>query len=66
MYFFTQVALGTRKYALSSLHKMYNAGVVALNSEVVGLAPGGNPTIANYTDMGSLVCFESKNIFFYY
>jgi hypothetical protein len=26
----------------------YNAGVVDVNSKVVGLAPGGNPTIVSY------------------
>jgi hypothetical protein len=27
------------------------------------LAPGANPTIASYNTMGSLACFENKNIF---
>jgi hypothetical protein len=28
--------------------------------------PGQNPTIVNYKATGSLVCFENKNIFFYF
>jgi hypothetical protein len=33
----------------------YNAGVVAVNSKVVGFAPGVNPTIASYN--ASVVIF---------
>jgi hypothetical protein len=52
----------------------YNAGVVAVNSKIVGLAPGPNSTIVFYnaSDVnfynatGSLACCENKNIFFYF
>jgi hypothetical protein len=49
----------------------YNAGAVLVNSEVVGLTPGPNPTIVSYNATAvkiynatsSLVRFENKNIF---
>jgi hypothetical protein len=44
----------------------YNAGVVAVNSKVVGLAPGANPTIVFYNATISLVRFENKNSFIYF
>jgi hypothetical protein len=52
----------------------YNYGVVVVNSEVVSLAPGANPTITSYNDSpvkmynatSSLVRFENQNIFFYF
>jgi hypothetical protein len=52
----------------------YNAGVVAVNSKIVGLAPGANPTIASYNasvvNFYNATCclarFENKNIFFYF
>jgi hypothetical protein len=47
-----------------------NAGVVVVNLEVVGLAPGANPTIWSFVQhqrcknaMSSLVRFWNKNIF---
>jgi uncharacterized protein YdhG (YjbR/CyaY superfamily) len=51
----------------------YNTGVVAVNSKIVGLAPGANSTIASYNASvvkiynatSSLVRFENKSIFFY-
>jgi hypothetical protein len=50
----------------------YNAGVVAVNSENVGLVPGANPTIVSYNArvlkmynaMSSLLRFENENIYF--
>jgi hypothetical protein len=58
----------------------YNAGIVAVNSKVVGLTPGANHTIASYNTSivnfyntsvvnfynakGSLARFENKNIIF--
>jgi hypothetical protein len=50
----------------------YNAGVVAVNLKVIGLAPGANPTIASYnasvvkiySATGSLVRFENKHFFY--
>jgi hypothetical protein len=52
----------------------FNAGVVAVNSEVSGLPPGANSTIASYNARvvnfynaaGSLACFVNKNILFYF
>jgi hypothetical protein len=52
----------------------HSAGFEEVNSEVVGLAPGPNPTIASYNasvvifynTTGSLARFISKNIFFFY
>jgi hypothetical protein len=48
----------------------YNVGVVAVNSEVVGLVPGANPTIGSYNASAvkiynaasSLVRFENKKL----
>jgi hypothetical protein len=53
---------------------MYNADVIFVNSAVVGLSPGVNPTIASYNasvvnvynGTGSLARFENKNILFYF
>jgi hypothetical protein len=44
----------------------FNASVEDVNSEVVGLGPGANLTIASYNATRSLGRFEKKNIFFYY
>jgi hypothetical protein len=51
---------------------MYSAGVVVVNSIVVGLDPGANPTTSGYNTSiekiynatGSLARFENRNIFF--
>jgi hypothetical protein len=40
-----------------------NAGVVAVDSKVVGLAPGANPTITSYKATNRLVHFWNINIF---
>jgi hypothetical protein len=48
----------------------YNVGIVAVNSEVVGLVPGANPTIGSYNASAvkiynaasSLVRFENKKL----
>jgi hypothetical protein len=49
----------------------YSAGVVVVNSKVVRLAPGANPTIAGYnasiinfySASNCMACFHNKNYF---
>jgi F420-0:gamma-glutamyl ligase len=41
----------------------YNAGVVAVNSKIVGLAPGSNPTIVSYNT--SAVKIHNRVVNFY-
>jgi hypothetical protein len=36
----------------------YNAGAVAVNSKVVGLAPGANPSIVSYNASVSHCCIQ--------
>jgi hypothetical protein len=41
---------------------MYNAGIVVVNSEVVGLAPGANPTIMNNNDSAVKACVKDMHL----
>jgi hypothetical protein len=43
---------------------MYNASVSVVNSEVAGLAPEANPTIASYHATVSLAHFKTTKIYF--
>jgi hypothetical protein len=40
----------------------YNAGIVAVNSKVVGLAPGANPPIVSYSASAFKVYNATTNI----